>query len=393
MTLTNDGMDSRVTASPIAAMQPLLPTADQLLRYLNRIDTARWYSNHGPLAAELEERLTSHFGGHHRVVVASSGTMSLIAATLARAGRATPGRRRAILPDFTFAATAHAVEACGYEPLVFPSKSDTWLLSPEDVLQFDGLDDVGLIVPVGALGRPVPQAQWANVERITGIPVVIDGAACFEAIERDPSTFLGDIPVALSFHATKTFTTGEGGAVLCRSSQLGGDIESALNFGFRDSRRSKMAASNGKMSEYHAAVGLACLDTWPGTKRLLDEQVRLYAQVVDDVVPGSTFHIGGPQASCYAQFELDDHVECVVLANHLASQQIETRSWYGLGISRHPYFSGADRHPNLGNTPALLGVPMSIDLSIDDMSQVAKAIGNLSAAREAGSSGALPRIA
>src|SRR3954471_4468534 len=49
--------------SRIAVARPLLPTAEHLLPYLQRIDEARWYSNFGPLVSELETRLSDRHGG------------------------------------------------------------------------------------------------------------------------------------------------------------------------------------------------------------------------------------------------------------------------------------------------------------------------------------------
>ena len=58
----------------IPVLRPRLPSAEQLLPYLRRIDATRIYTSWGPLALELEERLCRRFslpvGG---VVSASSG--------------------------------------------------------------------------------------------------------------------------------------------------------------------------------------------------------------------------------------------------------------------------------------------------------------------------------
>src|SRR5207245_1355138 len=96
----------------------------------------------------------------------------------------------------------------------------------------------------------------------TGIPVIIDGAASFAGLVERPEASLGAIPVALSFHATKAFATGEGGAVATEDVALARRVAQALNFGISGVRDSRMASTNGKMSEYHAAVGLAELDGW-----------------------------------------------------------------------------------------------------------------------------------
>ena len=99
----------------IPVLRPRLPSAEQLLPYLRRIDATRIYTSWGPLALELEERLCRRFslpvGG---VVSASSGTSALTAAILTAAGRAAGRRRLAIVPALTFVATAAAAEACGY---------------------------------------------------------------------------------------------------------------------------------------------------------------------------------------------------------------------------------------------------------------------------------------
>src|SRR6266478_4083507 len=42
-------------------------------------------------------------------------------------------------------------------------------------------DRIGLVVPVAPFGRPVPQHPWQTFRQQSGIPVVIDGAASFEA--------------------------------------------------------------------------------------------------------------------------------------------------------------------------------------------------------------------
>src|SRR5262245_17204187 len=99
----------------VPVMRPKLPNADRLLPYLRRIDSGRLYSNFGPLTVELQNRLALHFGmPPDCVVCASCGTAALMAAILATAGPATRDRPYALVPAFTFAATAAAVELCGY---------------------------------------------------------------------------------------------------------------------------------------------------------------------------------------------------------------------------------------------------------------------------------------
>ena len=123
---------------------PLPSRAEQLLPYLRRIDATRVYTNWGPLALELEERLCRGFslppGG---VVSASSGTSALTAAILVAAAGLTGGRRIAIVPALTFVATAAAAESCGYRLGIADVDPATWQLDPERVAARADLDEVG----------------------------------------------------------------------------------------------------------------------------------------------------------------------------------------------------------------------------------------------------------
>src|SRR5678815_5661836 len=140
----------------VPVLRPLLPDADRLLPYLREIDRGRIYTNWGPLTSELERRVGGHLGlEENRVVSASSGTVALIGAILGSAGRARPDRPFALVPAFTFVATAIAVEQCGYQPYLVDVSSDTWLLDADQVIDHPLLSQTGLVVTVAAFGRPV----------------------------------------------------------------------------------------------------------------------------------------------------------------------------------------------------------------------------------------------
>ena len=77
----------------IPAGRPMLPSADNIARYLSRLDRSRRYANHGELVGMMEARLTALFGDSNiHTVSAASGTAALTAAILAVAGRATSSR-------------------------------------------------------------------------------------------------------------------------------------------------------------------------------------------------------------------------------------------------------------------------------------------------------------
>jgi dTDP-4-amino-4,6-dideoxygalactose transaminase len=347
-------------------MRPRLPDAARLLPYLNRIDTARTYTNWGPLVDELEARLAQHFGlAKGRFVSASSGTAALVGAILATAGRARAKRTRALLPAYTFIGTASAAEQCGYVPLLADVDEASWSLDPVLAARHPQLDEIGVVVPVAPFGRAFPQRDWETFRERTGIPVVIDGAAALEAMELEPGACIGGVPVALSFHATKSFGCGEGGAVVCADPSVIRETLRALNFGFLDSRNSGSASINGKLSEYHAAVGLAELDAWRDKRAALLEVAARYREGFAREKLTMQF-AGAPDiASCYALFVARDVMQAKRIQDALSAQRIDFRLWYGNGLHSQDYFRGLPHGPlpvTTALSPRVIGLPVACDL-------------------------------
>lgn len=365
--------------APIPVLRPRLPSAEAILPYLKRIDQERVYSNWGPLVQELSERLCTTFSlPPGCVITANSGTSALMGAILAVAGYASTQRRLALVPDFTFAATALAVQLCGYEVVVVPCSRQSWSFSPEQILDYGSevLRDVGLIVPVAPFGRPVSQAAWKAFQRRTGIPVVIDGAACFEALM--DGDMAGDIPVALSFHATKSFGVGEGGCVVTAAPENGERVFRALNFGFFGNRDAALISLNGKMSEYAAAVGLAELDGWQEKRNAYLGVFQRYRSAMGDLGRGRRLW-GPPEiSSSYILLECASSAEAQALTQTLARESIDTRLWYGAGINQQSHFKHArrlaDPPDGVVDAGALVGLPVAPDLTREDVDRVCAAV-------------------
>ncbi len=359
-------------------LRPQLPPAERLLPYLRRIDDHRLYTNWGPLSAELEQRLCERLqlpsGG---VSSAGSGTAAIVGAILATAGRAQQDRPLALVPAFTFVATAVAVEQCGYGLCLGDVDQGTWMLDPADVGRHPALDRVGVVVVVAPFGRPVPQQPWCEFVESTGIPVVIDGAASFDLVDGDAGGFLGDVPVAMSFHATKSFATGEGGCIASSDRELVLRAGQALNFGFHMTRESRVASINGKMSEYHAAVGLAELDGWDDKLSALRSVAGLYQRVLGEREVADRLHIAPGVGASYVLFECRDRAETARVEASLAAASVDSRRWYGDGVHRHEHFRPAESG-SLAVTEdvarRLLGLPLAPDLSPEAVARVADAL-------------------
>lgn len=220
----------------IKLMIPDMPTAEELLPYLQRIDAAAIYSNRGPLVNELEADLTRMIGAP--CVTASSCTTAL---ELALRSLQLPRGSLVAVPAFTFAATGRAVESAGLQLALCNVDPTTWALHP-------GLVPHGVraVVPVAPFGAPIEHEEWARFSVVRGIPVIIDAAGGLLAQD-----VCSRVDAVYSLHATKFVGAGEGGVFASTNPARVEAVRNLTMFGD--------GGTNAKMSEYHAAVALAAM--------------------------------------------------------------------------------------------------------------------------------------
>ena len=359
-------------SDPIPVNRPLLPKTEHLATYLSTIDSNRQYTNHGELSKLLIQRLSRLMGVEMKnICLTASGTIGLLGAIYSIAGRAKKDRPFAICPGYTFIATASAVEMAGYQPYFVDVNLYTWEIDPLLILNHPMLDRVGLVIVAAPYGKNIQQQGWEDFYNQTGIPVVIDAAGSFEAICKNFKRQRGVIPTVVSMHATKSFSTGEGGLILCKDQSIIERAFASINFGFHGCRESITANTNGKMSEYHAAIGLAEIDGWNQKSSELRRVADLYMTFSSKFGIADRI-ITAPQiSSSYVIFMAENAEEGKVVQDSLHKENINFRHWYGPGLHLEPYYrtAGNHLHDNLLNTEllgkVLIGLPVAPDLSSD----------------------------
>ncbi|KQX25926.1 MULTISPECIES: DegT/DnrJ/EryC1/StrS family aminotransferase [unclassified Sphingomonas] len=357
-----------MTRIPVA--RPRMPIAEALLPYLRRIDANRSYTNFGPLVAHLETRLADRLGVDPGcVVTVSNATAGL---TLALRSVAEGRSGVCLIPSWTFVATAHAVAAAGFTPFLVDVDEASWAMTPgialDAVSRIDG--PVAAIMPVAPFGAPVDVAAWDRFTAVTGIPVVIDAAAGHDAVGA------GETPCVVSLHATKILGAGEGGYVVSRRPERIVAIKQRSNFGFYGTRNAEVAAFNAKMSEYHAAVGLAAMDGYAADIGCFRSLAQIYRDRLAgraDLQPG--FGTTWCGSVCVARFVGDGSERIAAL---LGEAGIDSRAWWGDGVHRQTAFAGLPRLP-LPVTEMLaretIGLPYFVDMAEQDVAHVCDMLG------------------
>ena len=220
---------------------------------------------------------------------------------------------------------------------------------------------------VAPFGRPIDYRAWDAFTVRTGLPVVIDAAAGFDSLQ------VGRCPAVVSLHATKVIGVGEGGFVASRDAALIQSVRERSNFGFHGGRNAESAAMNAKLSEYHAAVGLAALDAWSETRAEWMAVAGHYRRALSgsnviNLQPG----FGEAWISSTCVVSIAERARDRVMSE-LATAGSDTRMWWGNGVHRERAMAQYPRGP-LPVTETLasstLGLPLYRDIAERDVHHI-----------------------
>lgn len=250
--------------------KPYLPPLEEFIPLLERIWESRQLTNGGPYHAELEVSLAEHLGIEH-ISLFTNGTLALV--TALQALRITG---EVITTPFSFVATAHSLLWNNIRPVFADIDPATCNLDPARI-ESAITPQTTAILPVHCYGRPCDVDAIQRVADRRKLKIIYDAAHAFGVKHHGQSVLrFGDLSV-LSFHATKTFTTFEGGAIVCADAKTKQHIDHLKNFGFVDEVTVVEPGINGKMNEIQAAFGLLQLkhiDMALAARKLIDQRYR-----------------------------------------------------------------------------------------------------------------------
>ncbi len=169
----------------------------------------------GPLTKSFEESLAEYLGGGYAVGL-SSCTSALF---LSLVGSGIGPGDEVITTPLTFVATANAIIQAGARPVFVDVERETGnidvSLIPKAITS-----RTKAIIPVHLYGQMCDIRAICSIAEKYGLKVIEDAAHCLEG-QRD-SIRPGELSEAacFSFYATKSITSGEGGAVFTRNLAL-----------------------------------------------------------------------------------------------------------------------------------------------------------------------------
>ena len=254
----------------ITVTSPLLPPLEEFQELLADIWQRKWITNNGHYHQLLEKELAEYLGVPY-ICLFTNGTLPLI--TALQALRITG---EVITTPYSFVATTHSIWWNGIRPVFVDVDPLTGNLDP-DKIEAAITPKTTAIMPVHVYGTPCDTERIRAIADKYGLKVIYDAAHAFGVRVNGESILnAGDIST-LSFHATKTYNTVEGGALVCHDAAMKQRIDYLKNFGFAGETEVVAPGINSKMDEIRAAYGLLSLryvDAAIEARRKVAEQYR-----------------------------------------------------------------------------------------------------------------------
>lgn len=269
----------------IYVTEPFLPPLEECLPYFHEIWKTKILTNNGPLLQEFENNLASFLAVQNISVVNSATTGLMLACKALRF------KGEIITTPFSFIATSHAIDWIGLKP-VFTDVDPIYGNILPELVRKNITQNTGGILATHNFGFPAQIEELDSIAKEFNIPLIFDAAPAIGVKYKGKHLIsYGDSSV-LSFHATKVFTTFEGGAVHSQNKDVHKKINLYRNFGIVDEKTVGGPGINGKVNEFQSAIGIIQLKYIE--KNILERKARYkeyikYLDNISDVVVPNLF--------------------------------------------------------------------------------------------------------
>lgn len=238
----------------IPVTKTFIPPIEEYTAVVNRAFMNGWLTNRGELVLELEHKISEKLKlTQSQILCLNNGTIPLqIAVKLLGNGG------EIITTPFSYVATTSSILWENCTPIFVDIHPET-LTIDETFIEAAITDKTTCILATHVFGNPCNIEEIDYIAKKHNLKVIYDASHCFGVEYKGKSIFeYGDISTC-SFHATKVFHTGEGGAIFTTNKKIFDQIKLAHSFGHIGDDYI-LPGINGKMSEISAAMGLVNLN-------------------------------------------------------------------------------------------------------------------------------------
>lgn len=353
----------------INVTKTFLPPIEKYTAQIERIYQTHQLTNRGKLVLELEEKLRNHLNVSN-ILITTNGTLPLQIAL-----KLLGGKGEVITTPFSYVATTASIEWEGCKPVFVDIHPDTFTID-ETKIENAITENTTCILATHVFGNPCNIEAIDKIAKKHNLKVIYDAAHCFDVKYKNKSIFeYGDVSTC-SFHATKLFHTGEGGAVFCKDPELFKQVYFSHNFGHKTQEEFDGLGINAKISELQAAMGLAVLPYVPSLIQKRTEVHNYYRKLLND---SCVFQSIQPETvQNYSYFPVLFKSEEVVLEvkSKLGESNIFPRRYFYPSLNNLPYVSKVKMPISEDVASRILCLPLYHDLEKESIEQIVTIINN-----------------
>jgi len=328
----------------------------------------------GPEVAAFENEFSELVDGKHCIAV-NSGTsalhMSMIALGIGQGDEV-------IVPSFSFAATANAVQLAGATAVFADIETDYFSLDPAAV-EAAITPRTKAIMPVHLYGHPADLVALAAIAERHNLILLEDAAQAHAAS-------LNGVPVgawgaagSFSFYPTKNMTSGEGGMVTTGSAEVDRQMRLLRNQGMEKRYENEVFGFNTRMTDIHAAIGRVQLTKLAGWTAQRQANAAFLSENLSGVITPPTADNAVHVFHQYTIRIVDQDRDR--FAEELGARGVGSGVYYPTPIHRLPSFNQRlDLPATELAARQVLSLPIYPSLSQDELGQIVTAVNELAKA-------------
>lgn len=348
----------------INVTKTFLPSLEDYQTQLQRVWKNEWLTNRGELLRELEDGLMAYLSVSN-IIIMNNGTIPLQIAVkiLGNGGEI-------ITTPFSYIATTSSIIWENCTPVFVDIDPFSLTIDPNKI-EAAITPKTTCILATHVFGNVCEVEEIERIAQKHNLKVIYDAAHCFGVQYKGKSIFeYGDISTC-SFHATKLFHTGEGGAIFCADENVRHKIFYSHNFGHNGPLDFHGLGINGKISELNAAMGLAVLphidDIIQSRKKIVD---RYNATI--DFTSKYTIRLRENCTWNYSYYPVvfENENQLLMKLKELNNININPRRYFYPSLNTIPYVNGKEMPISEDIAKRVLCLPLFVGLQETDIDNI-----------------------
>ena len=352
----------------INVTQTFLPPQEEYNQLVKRAWDKIWLTNRGELTLELEGKLKNYLGVEN-IIITNNGTIPIQIAL-----KLLGNNGEIITTPFSYVATSAAIIWGNCKPVFVDINAD-YLTIDETKIEAAITSKTTAILATHVFGNPCNIEAIEEIAKKHNLKVIYDAAHSFGVTYKDETLFnFGDVSTC-SFHATKLFHTGEGGALFCKEKDLFHKLFYSHNFGHNGPLDFYGLGINAKISELQSAMGLAI---FPYMDTIISERKKVVdfynASLNFKILKGLKLRENTSWNYSYFPVVFESEEQLLKVQKVLNENDIFPRRYFYPSLNTIQYVEGKEMPISESIASRIICLPLYVGLSTNELEQIVSII-------------------